>query len=341
MTDRRHYGVAMGFEASEGRFGGLDTLQLIDRSSGAGAVIARRGATLLRWFPAVGAGEPADVIDGYRDEAELVAQAGVRSGVMTPFSNRIAGGRYTFDGEHHDLLPGVPDPDRLIFHGFLRLLDCDATVDIDGDTARVRLTSTAVRPGAFPGYPFAVDLAATFTLSPSALTLEITGRNVGDRPAPYGCGWHPYFRLGPAPVDRLELRVPARTSIRTDDALIPLPGERAHQPVEQDERPTYEVSRPVGDAVIDAAYADLEYDPDGRARTELRDPESGRALTIWQESGLMHVFTGDTLDRDQRASIALEPVELMTDAFNRPDCAEAVVLPPGSERNFRCGVDAT
>ena len=73
----------------------------------------------------------------------------------------------------------------------------------------------------------------------------------------------------------------------------------------------------------------------------LRDPDTGDALTVRQSHGLMHVFTGDTLARDRRTSIALEPVELMTDAFNRPDCADAVVLAPGARREYRFGVEVT
>ena len=70
--------------------------------------------------------------------------------------------------------------------------------------------------------------------------------------------------------------MPARTRIRTDDALIPLDGERAFVPVTEDERPTFETPRPVGDAVLDVAFADLVADADGLVRTRLRDPDTGR-----------------------------------------------------------------
>jgi aldose 1-epimerase len=66
-----------------------------------------------------------------------------------------------------------------------------------------------------------------YTITPGALAVRLTGTNVGERPAPSGSGWHPYLRLGAGPVDRLELHVPARTTIRTDAALIPLGGARA------------------------------------------------------------------------------------------------------------------
>jgi aldose 1-epimerase len=323
----------MVFAAQDGKFGGLETLRVSDADTGSTAVIARRGATLLSWLPG---GFP-DVIDGYRDEEEFRTQDGVRCGLMAPFSNRIRGARYTFDGQQHDLMPGVPESERLVYHGFLRLLDCDVvSVDAGDRAATVRLATTAIRPGAFPGYPFAVDLEIEYTLTARGLTVGLTGQNVGERPAPYGSGWHPYFRLGAGPVDRLELHVPARATIRADDALIPLDGDRAVA----DEVP-FRTPRLLGDAVLDVAYTDLARDADGVARTVLRDPATGDALTVRQSDGLMHVFTGDTLARDRRTSIALEPVELMTDAFNRPDCADAVVLAPGAQREFRFGVEVT
>jgi aldose 1-epimerase len=40
-----------------------------------------------------------------------------------------------------------------------------------------------------------------------------------------------------------------------------------------------------------------------------------------------------------RRSVALEPMESWADAFNRPDCADAIRLEPGAERRFACGVE--
>jgi aldose 1-epimerase len=329
----------VAFEVHDGRFGGLPTLEVNDPDAGVSAVIALRGATLLSWDPGVGG---RGVVDGYADEAEFASQSGVRNGLLAPFSNRVRDGRYTFDAAQLDLLPGVSESERLIYHGFLRTLDCDVlNVEVGPNEARIQLGTSAIRPGVFPGYPFAIDLDITYVFSAHGLTLRVTGRNVGERAAPYGSGWHPYFRLGENGIDHLELHVPARTSIRTDDDLIPLDGARAFQPVTEDERPTFGSPTAVGDAVIDACYADLVPDADGVVRTTLRDPSTGRSLTVWQASGLMHLFTGDTLDRDQRASIALEPVELMTDAFNRSDCYDSVALAPGEERTFTFGVEVS
>ncbi|MFD8724624.1 hypothetical protein ACFV2H_43370 [Streptomyces sp. NPDC059629] len=100
----------------------------------------------------------------------------------------------------------------------------------------------------------------------------------------------------------------------------------------------FRTPRRLGDAVVDACFADLCPGPDGRIETVLTDPATGEELRVWQYGGYLHVFTGDTLARDRRASIALEPVEATTDAFNRPEHATALALEPGQQRQFRFGV---
>ena len=91
--------------------------------------------------------------------------------------------------------------------------------------------------------------------------------------------------------------------------------------------------------MLDGCYANATPDADGLIRSRLRDPASGRQLTVWQRGGLTHVFTGDTLARDPRRAIAIEPVEAMTDAFNRPEYARALRLTPGATRSFCFGAD--
>ncbi|RAG84029.1 aldose 1-epimerase [Streptacidiphilus pinicola] len=302
------------------------------------AVVALRGATLISWHIHI-EGEDFELTDGYRDLAELNEQSGVRNGVMAPFCNRVADGRYHFDGREHDLLPGVTG-DRTVYHGFARTLPFVLeSATTTGDGARLVLRSDEIRPGRFAGYPFALDLTVTYTLTQDEISLEVEATNTGDATAPYAAGWHPYFQLrnGTDGIDDLELRIPARTLIRTDDALIPTDGPGCR--LDLDDLPQLDFRRPspVGQRVIDACYADLHFGPDGRAETTLRDPKTGRELRIWQESGFLHLFTGDTLPRDMRKSIAIEPVEAMTNAFNRDECQAAISLPPGRTRRFRCG----
>lgn len=296
--------------------------------------VSTLGATPLRWtLPLLG--EIADVLDGYRDTHELHAQDGVRNGVMAPFCNRVADGRYTFDGVTHDLLPGSQD--RTIYHGLVRTEPFTVVEQQQGENeAMAVLRCDALSAGQAIGYPFRVVVEVSYRLTPDSLEMAVTGRNVGDVAAPFVAGWHPYFRLPGRPVvDGLNLTLPAQVAIRSDGRLVPLPGDAAY---EARNGARWE---PIGDAVLDAAFAGLRADDDGMARTMLSDPASGVCISLCQERGLVHVFTGDTLARNRRASIAIEPVEVMTNAFGRVDCAAAIRLEPGAARRFACTTTVT
>ncbi|MGH8158869.1 MAG: aldose 1-epimerase [Rhodanobacter sp.] len=299
--------------------------------------IACHGAALLSFEVAVD-GAMHDLADGYRDAAEVASRPGSRFAIMVPFAGRIADARYTFDGQPQDLQPGVVAAARASRHGFVRDAAFEiTTLEADEHTAQVTLATTAIRPQ--PGYPHAIDLTVAFTLDADGLTLEARMRNVGSSVAPCFFGWHPYFRLADSTVDGWQLQIPAQTLIRTDADLIALSGAAAF--VALDDAPALDFREPqlIGDSILDQEYTDLDADVDGRIRTHLRDPSSGLSLAVWQERGVMHAFTADTVSRDARRAIALEPMECMADAFNRPECAEAIRLLPGAERSFRCGVE--
>lgn len=331
-SHRREWSVARS------RWHGEDVLAVQDHGGTVHATIALRGATLLSW-QIQWEGETLELVDGYRDSVELLEQSGVRNGVLAPFPNRVADGRYRFRGQEHDLLPDEHG-DRTVFHGFARVLPFtleSATTTVE--SARVVLRANEIRPGRFDGYPFALDVTVIYVFDDEQVTLEVCATNVGDTLAPNAAGWHPYFQLGNGVdgIDDLELRIPAGTLIRTDDALIPLAGADCRVHLDIVPEMDFRAGRPVGDRVIDACYADLHFGPDGRAETVLRAPKSGQELRVWQECGFVHIFTGDTLPRDQRKSIAIEPVEVMTNSYNREEFASAIEIAPGETRRFRCG----
>jgi aldose 1-epimerase len=327
--------AAPRFQARVGAIDGIDGVELVD-ARGEPALFARRGATLIDWRVAA-RGAWLALTDGYADTAELAAQDGVRNGVMAPFPNRIADGRYAFAGGDHDLLPGVPAGARLIYHGLLRQMELAVAEIRQGETEAAVVFAARIRPADFPGYPYALDLRVEASLGAGGLALTLTATNRGTTPAPFAAGWHPYFRLGDAALAGLELTVPACQAIATGAALIPLPGEAAYAPLAN--RPTLDFRRPrpIGSQVLDLCQADLQADADGLVRSRLHDPASGRSLTVWQRGGLVHLYTGDTLARHPRRAIAIQPVEVMTNAFNRPECAAAIRLEAGASRSFTCG----
>lgn len=328
------------FSIEQARLGSHEIVILRDADRGRSARLAHRGATLIGLEQVI-AGVVHQLADGYRDAAELDSRPSSRFAIMAPFANRIADARYVFDGQPQDLQPGVEGAQRASRHGFVRGVDFDLVDQhVDNEGAHVTFATSVIRPGTFAGYPHAIDLAVTYTLGARGLSLHVSMRNVGDTPAPCFFGWHPYFRVGDSAVDTWELQVPAKSLIRTDADYIPLPGDEAYQPL--DEAPQaldFRQAKPVGSVKIDNGFAHLVPDADGRIRTHLRDPASGVSIHVWQEHGVMLVFTADTVTRDVRRAVALEPMESMSNAFNRADCADAIRLEPGAERQFRCGVE--
>jgi aldose 1-epimerase len=278
--------------------------------------------------------------DGYRDAAELDSRPSSRFAIMLPFANRIADARYNYEGDDYDLAPGIEGSQRAVRHGLVRGVDFTiARVAAERTHACAVFTTRAIRPSAHPGYPYALDLELHYTLDAQGLTVEAVMRNVGERAAPCFFGWHPYFRIAESALDTWELQIPARQLVLTDQHAIPLDGKAAYAPVASQPDKDFSELRPIGAVKLDQAYADTIADADGRIRTRLRDPASGLALAMWQTRGVVLAFTADTVTRGVREAIALEPMESLTNAFNRPDCAAAIRLAPGAERRFLCGVE--
>jgi aldose 1-epimerase len=315
---------------------GQPVVVLNDIARGRRVRIARHGACVLGIAAQMG-GRVIELADGHRDATELKARPGSRFALLAPFANRIADARYRFEGNDHDLAPGATGTARASRHGFVRDAEfAIAALAADAQAARVQFSTTI---GAQPGYPFTLDLAVRYTLAADGLTLEASLRNVGTATAPAFVGWHPYFRVGDTPLASWELAIPADTVIRTDGEFIPLPGEAAYLPLAQAPALDFRRARPIGALALNHTYASLRADADGRMRSRLRDRASGVGIAVWQERGVLLAYTGDTLERGARGSIALEPMESLPDAFNRPDCADAITLQPGAARTFRCGVE--
>lgn len=320
----------MTFTISETRFGSLPAVVI--EGDGAKAVVALRGATLLSWTV-----DGVELIDGYANEQEFVDQVGMRSAIMVPFSNRIRHGRYTFDGHEIDF----HDTDHehageTVMHGLLREVDFTIAEKMSQESsATVHFATSSLRPGAFSGYPFSVDVIVEMAFSASSIDFSVNGTNVGGTAAPFAVGWHPYFRIGDAALGDLVLRVPAATRVVPDADLIPLDGTMAFEPVTGG----FDLREPraINGLVLDTAFLNLELGSDGRTHTTLVNPATSRLIDVWQERGLMHVFTADIEPRP-RASLAMEPVEVMTNAVNRPDQSEAIRLEPQQHRSFRFGV---
>lgn len=300
---------------------GLPSGEQIEIRSGDQQVVVVEVGAGLRSYTVEGR----DVLDGYA--ADEMAGAG-RGQVLMPWPNRIEDGAYEFRGTRHQLALTEPDAGNAI-HGLVRWLAWSVAAR---DDDRVVLEHT-LHPQ--PGYPFSLALRIEYALSEEGLRVTSTATNVGGEACPYGSGAHPYLTLGVESVDALLLRAPARTVLRSGPRG--LPGDAA--PVEGTE---YDFRRPreIGGTKLDDAFTDLERDDDGLARTELRDPQSGRALSLWldQSYGYLQLFTGDALASVNRRSLAVEPMTCPPNAFRTGEAL--TVLEPGESTTAAWGIAA-
>jgi aldose 1-epimerase len=243
------------------------------------------------------------LISGYEPDELPPAAAGQ---LLVPWPNRIDRGMYSFAGASHQLDLSEPARGNAI-HGLTRWANWQSAVQ-----RRHAVTLRHMLHGS-PGYPFCLELAATFELdAASGLHVSVTASNAGSRPAPYGTGWHPYLTAGTPVIDECDLELPAGRWLPADDRGIPCaePQDVTGTPYDFRER------RRIGGTRIDHALTSLARDPAGRAWAYLAGGST--RLAFWAGPGYdwLQVFSGDALDpAHRRRAIAMEPMTCPPNAF--------------------------
>jgi aldose 1-epimerase len=242
------------------------------------------------------------VIDGYAVDEMCTAGRGQ---LLLPWPNRLADGRYAFDG-HEQQLPITDSGTGSAIHGLARWQRWQlASPAPDTCVATLELPPQ-------PGWPFQLELTTTYTVAPGQLQVTIEATNVGDQPCPFGAGQHPYLAV---PVDTTSLRLPAATRLELAGGI----------PTGRTEPAESELS-PIGARLLDDCYTDLDADwsvqvtpPGGPTLRLSGDP-------VWR---YLQVFSGDTVPQPERRrqGLAIEPMTCPPNAFNTGD--GLIVLPPG------------
>lgn len=234
--------------------------------------------------------------------------------VLIPWVNRIADGRYSFDGSEHEL--EITEPGRrTALHGLA--FDVPWQVESTSD-ATAKLSYVC---GPVPGYPFEVRVDVAYALEVDGLTVTLEAVNDGDQPAPFAAGFHPYFlgtrdhgssQASPRIDDDL-LVSPATQRVLTDpDRLLPVGLEDIRGSAFD-----FADGRRLGPIELDDAFTDAT---DGETVIRFGD------VTITSSAGFRfhQLFTSS-----DRRSLAIEPCTAGPDAFNTEMGLR--VLRPGAE----------
>jgi aldose 1-epimerase len=244
-----------------------------------------------------------DVLDPYPRGAMC---DGAHGAILIPWPNRLADGRYRFDGIEHQLALSEPATHTAI-HGLLRWRAwraCERAPD------RVVMGIT-LHP--MSGYPFTLDVRVEYALGEDGLTVTTTARNAGERACPYGCGQHPYLSPGEGTLDACLLELPAATRICADGArglpsgTAPLAGSPWD----------FRVARPIGALGFDTGITDLARDELGRATTRLIATDGSR-VELWVDESypFLQLYSGEGLSPERRRrGLAVEPMSCAANAF--------------------------
>ena len=265
-----------------------------------------------------------DVLAGYPADSAVIAGRGQQ---LIPWPNRIADGRYSFDGV--DLQLGLTEPKlHNASHGLVRWATW-ALVDRTDDSLTV---GHRLHPQ--PGWSWTLDLTTVYRLTDAGLEVTTTATNRSATRAPYGYGTHPYLALADTDLAAVTLELPASTYLEVEaERLLPV----ATHPVD-DTAYDFRGGRVLGDTFLDTAFTDLARDGEGRWAVSVSGVPHGR-LTLWGDEryGWLQVFTGRATSATEGSNgIAVEPMTCPPGAF--VSGVDVVVLGPGESHAGTWGV---
>jgi len=263
------------------------------------------------------------IICGPKSNEDFSQNTSFKSSYLTPFPNRLKGGKYEFDGNTFQF-PINDEPNQNALHGF----NIDAPFKLMDESAQgsLRLSFVQEYLGENACFPFPFSFNVIMTIDQFKFELIMQIQNIGDKPMPIGMGWHPYFTLQNK-IDNCALCIPNCKKIEVDERKIPTGKRTAYK--------EFSKSKLIGDAHFDTAYL-FEKDADFTSVTLESDLYK---LRYYQETrdtkfNYLQIYTPE-----DRESIALEPMSCNIDAFNNQEGLR--ILAPRKRFKAKCGVAIT
>jgi len=251
--------------------------------------------------------------------------------VLLPWSNRVAGGQYVWNGVTQQL-PINEISHNSALHGLVNWMNWNV---VDHDASSITLSLVL---HARDGYPFVLQFWEKYAITPVGFEVFTTAKNIGSSAAPYDCGNHPYFTLsqGQRTINEDILRIPCQSYFKVDSNLIIIPPAVSVEGTQFD----FRKRRPIGSTVMDTNFADPIFDADGYARTILAAPDGHPTLTLFMDRHhhYMQFYTSDTVPiaSQIRKALVIEAYTGATNCFNNG--LGLVVLQPGESITTHWGV---
>jgi aldose 1-epimerase len=260
-----------------------------------------------------------DMVEGYGRPGEPTTAPLTANAVLAPWPNRTADGRFTVDGDIHQLT--ITEPARnTALHGFVTGQRWTVAAQ---ETGTLTLT---LDPGPQPGWPWPLHLTLTYTVDDDGLAAVLTVRNDSSATAPVACGFHLYPSALGAATDECRLLVPEHTVIPLDGRGLPT------GPAETDRGVLPAGTNPLAGRDLDHC---LQLTGEAPGEFSLVRPDGGGVvLRTSPEFRWFQVFTpGDRTalpypGRPDGRAVAVEPMTAPPDALNSGDGLAR--LPPGT-----------
>jgi aldose 1-epimerase len=309
----------MDFSIRQARENDLELVFLSHENSDTGvAILPGYGAAIYRWLIPLKNGSLFNLIDSYRDAAEVRSDMSVsfKGPKLSPFPCRIAGGVYHFNGREYRFDKLFPDGSAihgLVFDRPFSILEATA-----GASSATVLMEYAYRRDD-PGYPFCYNCQVRYTLTAGgSLEVMTTVTNMDNTVIPVADGWHPYFRLG-GRVDGWQLQFHSTALLEFDNHLIPTGRLSPYD--------DFESPRVIGDSRFDNCFT-LKLGIVSAA-CELFNPDNGLHLSFFPDASYPYLQLYTPPDR---RSFAVENLSGAPDCFNNK--MGLVVLAPGHSQIF-------
>lgn len=254
---------------------------------------------------------------------------GGRGQVLAPWPNRLADGRYEFNGTRAQAALDEPER-RNAIHGLVRWLPWTL------QTRHQNQLSLRLQLHPSPGYPFSLLLEMEYHVGRDGLTVTTTAHSTDEGPVPFGLGFHPYLTAGRETIDEAILRLPAHHTLDLDDRGLPTGELTAVGGTECD----FTTARFIGPTSLDTAFTTLDRDGEGRAWASLDSPGGDCGASLWADTGFdyLMVYTGDTLGEQslRRRAVAIEPMTCPPNALRTGK--DLVSLAPGQQWSASWGL---
>ena len=307
---------------------------------GCGPTVINLGATIVRLDVPDANGRIANVALGLHRSDDYLQSSYFLGCVAGRYANRIAGGRFSLDGQDFQL-PINNGPNTLHggHHGFnRRFWRGEPLIYPNGKGVRLLLTS----PDGEEGFPGDVEVSTSYIWTDDR-RLIIAFDATASKPTPFNITQHSYWNLGGADRNGTildhELCVEADAYLPVDEGLIPTGELRPVAGSAFDFRSKKPIGQDIGmaDEQLDRANGyDHCWVLNGgglRQVAELSHAGSGRRMTVETDQPGLQVYSGNGFGGDSRDAIypqyggvALE-TQNFPDAPNQPHFPDTILRP--------------